>query len=172
MKDSRARYSSLQIARLQQSSSLIQPYLVYLQAYPDTLLLDYTYKTNKYDIYQLDIIGVDACQQSFCIAFAFLYGKTEEDYLWALTQLKLLYSICNTQLLSIILIDCYIACMNVISTCFPSTTLLLCLQYANKAIICYCQPAFTCQEQGSKAWNTFYKLWHSIIQSPDEEIYN
>ena len=28
----------------------------------------------------LDMIGVDAAQRSFCIAFAFLSDKTEEDY--------------------------------------------------------------------------------------------
>ena len=36
--------------------------LANLQAYPDTLLLDCTYKTNKYRMPLLDIIRVDACQ--------------------------------------------------------------------------------------------------------------
>ena len=35
--------------------------LTYLQAYPDLLLLDCTYKTNRYGMPLLDIIGVDAC---------------------------------------------------------------------------------------------------------------
>lgn len=43
----------------------------YLSAYPDLLLLDCTYKTNKYNMPLLDIIGVDACQNrllySLCI---------------------------------------------------------------------------------------------------------
>lgn len=30
------------------------------------------------------MIGVDAAQRSFCIAFAFLSGEAEEDYIWAL----------------------------------------------------------------------------------------
>lgn len=55
--------------------------LAYLQAYLDTLLLDCTYKTNKYGMPLLDMIGVDVCQRSFCIAFAFLRGEAEEDYL-------------------------------------------------------------------------------------------
>jgi hypothetical protein len=55
--------------------------LAYLQAYPDLLFLDCTYKTNKYGMPLLDIIGVDACQRSFCIAFAFLSGEAEEDYI-------------------------------------------------------------------------------------------
>ena len=54
--------------------------LVYLRAYPEVLLLDCTYKTNKYGMPLLDIIGIDATRRSFCIAFAFLSGETEEDY--------------------------------------------------------------------------------------------
>ncbi len=58
--------------------------LAYLRAYPELLLLDCTYKTNKYGMPLLDMIGVDAAQRFFCIAFAFLSGEAEEDYLWAL----------------------------------------------------------------------------------------
>ncbi|KAJ6436940.1 hypothetical protein O9K51_10476 [Purpureocillium lavendulum] len=62
--------------------------LAYLQAYPDLLFLDCTYKTNRYGMPLLDMIGVDACERSFCIAFAFLSGETEEDYIWALDRLR------------------------------------------------------------------------------------
>jgi hypothetical protein len=53
----------------------------YLQDHPDLLLVDCTYKTNRYGMPLLDMIGVDACNKSFCIAFAFLPGEQEEDYL-------------------------------------------------------------------------------------------
>lgn len=39
----------------------------------------------------LDMIGIDAYQRSFCIAFALLSGETEADYAWALERLKSLY---------------------------------------------------------------------------------
>jgi hypothetical protein len=39
----------------------------------------------------LDIVGVDACQRSFCIAFAFLSGEEETDYIWALDRLHSMY---------------------------------------------------------------------------------
>ena len=54
--------------------------ITYLQVNPDVLLLDCTYKTNKYIMPLLDIVGVDACQRLFCITFAFLSGESEEDY--------------------------------------------------------------------------------------------
>ena len=77
--------------------------LAYLQAYPDTLILDCTYKTNKYGMPLLDMIGVDACQRSFCIAFAFLNGESEQDYFWASDRLKSLYEVGGTRLPSVIL---------------------------------------------------------------------
>ena len=146
--------------------------LAYLQAYPDILLLDCTYKTNKYDMPLLDIIGVDACQRSFCIAFAFLSGESEEDYLWALGQLKSHYEVSNTRLPSVVLTDRCLACMNAVALCFPNAASLLCLWHANKAVLCHCQPTFTHKGQGMEAWDKFYKFWHTIMQSADEEAFN
>ncbi|KAJ6437525.1 hypothetical protein O9K51_10085 [Purpureocillium lavendulum] len=81
--------------------------LAYLQAYPDLLFLDYTYKINRYGMLLLDMIGVDACERSFCIAFAFLSGETEEDYIWALDRLRPVYETYGARLPSVILTDRY-----------------------------------------------------------------
>lgn len=154
--------------------------IAYLQAYPDVLILDCTYKTNKYRMPLLDVIGVDACQRSFCITFAFLSGKSEEDYSWALGRLKLLYESQHIRLPSVILTDRWIACMNAASTHFPTSTSLLCLWHANKAALRHCQPSFiqrprkTCldKDNGLKAWNEFFNHWHLIMQSSNEEAFS
>lgn len=104
-------------------------------------------------------------------AFAFLSGETEEDYLWALDRLKSLYEVCNARLPSVVLTDRRIACINAVSTCFPSAASLLCLWHAKRAVLRHCQPIFT-RQQGLETWNEFYKFWHSIIRSPDEETFN
>jgi hypothetical protein len=75
----------------------------------------------------LNMVGVDACQRSFYIAFAFLSGKTEQDYLWALDWLRSLYKLCYIRLLSVILIDRNKAYINAAEICFLSLILLLCL---------------------------------------------
>lgn len=142
--------------------------LGYLKAYPEVLLLDCTYKTNKYGMPLLDMIGIDACQRSFCIAFAFLSGETEADYTWALDRLKSLYKQCDTSLPSIILTDRCLACINAASTLFPSSTMLICIWHANKAVLTQCQPAFPEAEK----WKEFYGFWFSIINSSTEEEYN
>jgi hypothetical protein len=93
--------------------------LAYLQTYPKVLLLDCTYRTNRFGMPLLDIIGIDGSNRSFCIAFAFLRGENEEDYLWALKQLRLLYETNQVMPPSIILTDCVKACMNAVDICFP-----------------------------------------------------
>ncbi|SPO02542.1 uncharacterized protein DNG_05215 [Cephalotrichum gorgonifer] len=152
--------------------------LAYLQAYPDLLFLDCTYKTNKYGMPLLDMIGVDACQRSFCIAFAFLSGETEEDYIWALDRLRPMYELCGTRLPSVILTDRCIACMNAVSYSFPSAISLLCLWHANKAVLRYCRPSFVRDQYRSENqqdlsdWKEFFGHWHSIIRSSDEEVFS
>ncbi|RKK65642.1 hypothetical protein BFJ69_g16107 [Fusarium oxysporum] len=150
--------------------------VAYLQAYPDVLILDCTYKTNKYGMPLLDLIGVDSCQRSFCVAFAFLSGECEEDYFWALDRFR---SLCENHRIrhpSVSLTDRCLACMNAVDTCFPSSRPLLCLWHANKAVVRYCQPRFTRQTQGDnpgiEAWNEFYGHWHSIIKSPNEQTFH
>ena len=115
----------------------------------------------------LDMIGVDAAQRSFCIAFAFLSGETEKDYTWALERLKTLYEQHGGIYPSVILTDRCLAAINAAAAIFPSTSTLICIWHANKAVLARCQPAFPKAEE----WKEFYGFWHSIINSPTAEAY-
>ena len=95
----------------------------------------------------LNMIGVDASQRSFCIAFAFLSGDTEEDYTWALSRLKSLYEQHNTKFPFVILTDRCLAVMNAASALFPSSEMLPCDWHANKGVLSRCQPAFPDAEE-------------------------
>lgn len=99
--------------------------LEYLKLYPEVLILDCTHKTNKYRRPLLNAIGVDACQRSFCIAFAFFSGEEEEDYNWALTRLRSIYHVAGAALHSVILTDCCLACMNAVSSSLPESIPML-----------------------------------------------
>jgi hypothetical protein len=125
--------------------------LVYLRAYPEVLLLDCTYKTNKYGMPLLDMINVNATGRSFCIAFAFLSGKTEEDYTWALKRLKMIYKQYREIFLSVVLTNQCLAVINAASSLFPSAT-SFCAWHANKAVLARCQPVFYITEE----WTEFY----------------
>jgi len=89
----------------------------------------------------LDMIGVDATGSSFCIAFAFLNGKTEEDYNWAFERLRTLYKQCGGVLPFVILTDRYLTAMNTASNLFPLASLLY-VWYTNKAVLARYQPTF------------------------------
>ncbi|KAF6523203.1 hypothetical protein HZS61_014731 [Fusarium oxysporum f. sp. conglutinans] len=148
--------------------------VAYLQSNPDVLLLDCTYKTNKHAMPLLDMVGVDSCQRSFCIAFAFLSGESEEDYSWALHHLKSLY---HHELPSVVLTDRCLAAINATATWSPSSKALLCLWHVNKAILQYCQPDFVLKSGDTSGrvedekWDEFYGFWHTIVDSPTEEIF-
>lgn len=149
--------------------------LAYLRSYPDMLILDCTYKTNKYKMPLLDIVGVDACQRSFCIAFAFLTGEEEKDYIWALDRLRSLYEIAGARYPSVILTDRCLACMNAISHCFPNAASLICLWHANKAVLRHCLPNFTRNSedtQGHQQWKEFYQQWHELVASASESLFD
>lgn len=120
--------------------------LGFLQSYPDVLILDCTYKTNKYRMPLLEIIGVDACQRSFCVAFAFISGEETQDYLWVFERLRSLYETCNARLPSVIVTDGDKACMNAIRMVFPSAASILCLWHANKAVQRNCKSTFQPKE--------------------------
>lgn len=149
--------------------------LGYLKSYPEVLVLDCTYKINKYCMPLLDIVGVDACQRSFCIAFAFLGGEEEDDYTWALERLRYMYELHGAALPSVILTDRCLACMNAVSSCFPQSTSMLCLWHINMAVLAHCRPAFVGDKgnpRGEEAWAEFYSSWHDIVASTTEAIYN
>lgn len=167
-------WSRMQFAEGGRISSILFTHpdsLSYLKAYPEVVLLDCTYKTNKYGMPLLDIVGIDACQPSFCIAFAFLSGEDDEDYLWALERLRQLYDTIGARLPSVILTDRCLACMNAAEICFPTIPKLLCLWHANKAVLRNCRPIFV-QHGKDELWGDFYKHWQSLIFSKDEETYD
>ena len=63
----------------------------YLNQHPNILLLDYTYKTNKFDILLLDILGVDNRNYEFSIGFCFLDSEVEDNYKEAIQYLCALF---------------------------------------------------------------------------------
>ena len=55
-------------------------FLKYLQKNSNVLLLDYTYKINKFKMPFLHTVGVDSSGQNFELAYCFLLGEIEDDY--------------------------------------------------------------------------------------------
>ena len=58
--------------------------LLLLKQYPQVVLMDCTYKTNRFHMPLLDIVGCTGLNRTFFAAFIFLSGETEKDYTSAL----------------------------------------------------------------------------------------
>jgi hypothetical protein len=56
----------------------------YTNQYNKVFLLDCTYKTNRYKIPLLHIIGLSPSNSLYSIAFCFIQNKQEESYKWTL----------------------------------------------------------------------------------------
>jgi len=55
-----------------------------LKAFHIVLLIDTTYKTNKYRFLLLEIVGVTSTALTFSIVFVFLSSERENNFIWAL----------------------------------------------------------------------------------------
>jgi hypothetical protein len=60
-----------------------------LRANPDVLLMDCTYRTNKYKLPLLHILGCNNLQTFYSAGFCFLTNETQADYHWAIANFLL-----------------------------------------------------------------------------------
>ncbi|KAK3221283.1 hypothetical protein Dsin_008308 [Dipteronia sinensis] len=95
-----------------------------LRAFPCVLIMDCTYKTNKYRYPLLEIVGVTSTNLTFCVGFALFQFEREDNYVWALEKLKTIME--DKMLPSVIVTDRELALMNAIRKIFPTAINLLC----------------------------------------------
>ena len=88
-------------------------------------VMDCTYKTNKYKMPLLDIVGFSSFNGSFYSCFALLQKEEENDYVWALKSFKKILK--NDQHPLVIVSDRELALMNAIQLVFPRASHILCV---------------------------------------------
>jgi MULE transposase domain len=59
-----------------------------MRCFPDLVLIDATYKTNRYNMPLLHFNGVTPNNNFFSAAFCFMPGEGEEECTWAVEQFK------------------------------------------------------------------------------------
>ena len=94
--------------------------------YPNVLLLDYTYKTNRFNMPLLNICAISRNNKVIQLRLAFLLGETKGDYTWAIRQLRNIMATSSIQEPVSIVTDRELALINCIDTLFPESTHLLC----------------------------------------------
>lgn len=109
-----------------------------IRQYGDVFLMDSTYKTNKFNMPLLNIVGITGCNTTFYAAFAFLRKEEESDYSWALEQFSSLAHITP----SVIVTDREMALMKGIERTFPNSAHFLCIWHMQKNILTKCKELF------------------------------
>ncbi|BBM98273.1 hypothetical protein Mp_1g12150 [Marchantia polymorpha subsp. ruderalis] len=110
--------------------SFAHPNSIFLaRRFNSVILLDCTYKTNKFGMPLLHVIGRTALNTSFTIAIIFLNGEEIGDYVWALDEFSNLF---NGKLSSVIVSDADKGLAAAIARVAPNFRHLLCVWHIEK----------------------------------------
>ena len=136
------------------------------RAFPHVLMLDATYKTNKYKLPFVQIVGLTSTNHTFCIAHAFISGESEEHYYWVVDRVKDMLKDCMEP--RVIITDRDRALMAACSTVFPQSNKYLCRWHISQNIGRNCKQSFTQDEWKSlrgvgKTCATHHQWIYTII---------
>ncbi|POW05451.1 hypothetical protein PSTT_09688 [Puccinia striiformis] len=140
-------------------------------------LLDATYKTNRYKIPLLHVIGQAASNRSFSIAFCFLTYEDDENYLWAVQVLKkLIWK--PDRIPKVFITDRDAALRNALAEVFPNSQANLCTWHINKNITTNCRKYFPSRsslqpikDKPVDPWKQFMGLWKWVTYAKSPELY-
>jgi hypothetical protein len=111
-----------------------------IQSYPDVILIDATYRTNRYNMPLLHFLGVTAINTTFSIAFCFLSAEDEGMYDLAVKAFK--EKVLGNAPVEVFLTDDETNLKSTLKEHFPDIPQLLCLWHVHKNV----------QTQAQKLW--------------------
>jgi hypothetical protein len=162
-KDADNRVQSLFFAHKKQIELLL--------ANPDVLLMDCTYRTNKYRLPLLHILGCTNLQTFFSAGFCFLRNETQVDYHWALSNFLLKTGAPQPR---VFISDQEEALKSAAYILFPLVPQLLCVWHINKNVQTKAQQTWrdtngATKEEKQEIAETraqFMKRWTQVYPSP------
>lgn len=133
---------------------------------PHVLIIDCTYKTNRYRLPLLEIIGVTSTDSTFSVAFAYLGYEREDNNIWALGVLRTVME--NIAFPKIIITDRELALMKAISKVLPMAINLLCRWHNSKNVMMKYKKVFETKYK----WNKFMYSWSALIMVKTKTEFN
>jgi len=122
-------------------------------------LMDSTYKTNKYRLPLLEIVGgVISTGLTFSTAFVFLSSERQNNFTWALERFRELFMTSEGGP-HVIVTDRDLALMNSVGIVFPECYHLLCRFYIQKNVQAKCKMLVNFVE----AWDVVLKSWENVM---------
>jgi len=129
-------------------------------------LIDSTYKTNKYKLSLLDIVGVTPTRMTFSAGFAYLEGERLNNVVWALEWFQGLFMRADA-LPGVTVTNRDLSLMNAVKTVFPDATNLLCLFHIDKNVKAKCKTLVA----QKNAWDYVMEAWGSLVDCPNESSF-
>lgn len=117
------------------TNALLQLFFIHPRAvelwkqHPDVLLLDCTYKTNRFNMPLLNICAISGNNRVVQVGLAFLSGEKQGDYTWAIQQLRTIMVVHNIEEPVSIVTDRELALINCLESLFPQAIHLLACEY-------------------------------------------
>lgn len=125
-----------------------------LAANGEVLILDCTYKTNRYRMPLAIMTGVTDLNTSFYASLCFLKGEDLEDYEWLIQSIKELYQELDIPLPLVWLSDGEANISKAIASRISSNAVhLLCIWHIERNIVDNCRKHL----RETEAWNTFFQ---------------
>jgi hypothetical protein len=143
---------------MKQSSKIL------LKSNHEILVMNCTYKINKYKMSFLIINDQTVLHFNFFVTFCFMIKETSADYFWILQQLKTIYLKLNFSNSIVIITDMKKELMTIISLNFENFSHLLCIWHINKNVLINCKKEF----DNKKNWNRFFIEWKNVIYASSE----
>jgi len=106
------------------------------RTFDTVFLLDCTYKTNKFGMPLLNVVGITSTYATFNVGFAFLHVENKEAYAWVLEQFF------KVVIPKVLCTDRELALMNRIARIFPGCHNIFCCWHINKNILANCKTRF------------------------------
>ena len=159
-----------------------------LVQFPEVLLMDCTYNTNRFNVPLFTIIGVTNLGTTFTLALSFLASEEKEEYIWALKQLKNLYKAIHFSHPISIVTDADKALISAIQSIFPRSQKLLCRWHIAKNIASHCRsqinsvkttsgdmpapdPRRYRADDSESLWKEFEASWWALVSSKSAGIF-
>jgi hypothetical protein len=146
--------------------------------HPDVILMDCTYKTNRFRMPLLNICAVTGSKKTIQIALCFLSGEKEGSYQWAMECLQELQEKMGISAPVLIVTDRETALMKALDSVFPESVHLLCTWHVNMNILANCRKHFPKDQLGETGtdvvhpmWAEFLKDWASLMDAATEAEY-
>lgn len=130
-------------------------------------LLDCTYKMNRFKMPLLVMVGISYLNTTFYLGFAFLAEEKEEDYKWALEQVREIYSDFTISRPEMVVIDRDTTLLNALDSIFPESSTILCSWHINKNVLAKVNTFFPQEEERT----AFMVGWGKLLNTETEAEY-